>query len=52
MTIAERLEKKGRQNEGEKIARMMLKDGYDESVIKKFTCFTVKELKEIKEHKH
>lgn len=52
MTIAERLEKKGRQNEAEKIARMMLKDGYDESVIKKFTGFTVKELKETKEHKH
>ncbi|CAI9394833.1 hypothetical protein SK37_05051 [Citrobacter sp. MGH109] len=52
MTIAERLEQKGRQNEAEKIARMMLKDGYDESVIKKFTGFTVKELKETKEHKH
>lgn len=56
MTIAERLEQKGkqigRQEEAEKIARMMLEDGYDESAIKKLTGFTVKELNETKEHNH
>ena len=59
MTIAERLEQKGRQEgrqegiqegrqeEAMKIARMMLKDGYDESAIKKLTGLTVKELKQL-----